>query len=181
MGSATNRNSRRTWPALFCLALSGSILRASEPGQRERAVRWADYYAAMYGVPPDLVRAIIEVESGWQPQVVSNKGAVGLMQLMPGTAVTFGVTNRFVVQENIRGGVAYLARLLRLFRGDLRLVTAAYLAGEDRILSAGLRFSNIAVFQYVSKVALVYRQVRFKRIQSEQDAEAAAVEGGNSP
>ena len=52
---------------------------------------------------------------------MSTKGAAGLMQLMPTTAMTFGVTNRFNVQQNIRGGVAYLARLMKLFNGDLRL------------------------------------------------------------
>ena len=71
---------------------------------------WADYYATANRVPPELVQAIIEVESAWQAHAMSTKGAVGLMQLMPATAVTFGVTNRFDVQQNIRGGVAYLAR-----------------------------------------------------------------------
>ncbi len=69
-----------------------------------------------YRVPPELVYAVIEVESAWQPRAVSNKGAVGLMQLMPATAVNFGVTNRFEIEQNIRGGVAYLARLLKLFQ-----------------------------------------------------------------
>ena len=87
-------------------------------GQSERttAMQWADYYAAVYRVPPDLVHAIIEVESAWQPRAISNKGAAGLMQLMPATAVTFGVTNRFEIEQNIRGGVAYLARLLKRVR-----------------------------------------------------------------
>ena len=64
--------------------------------------------------PPELVHAIIEVESAWHPRAVSNKGAAGLMQLMPATAVTFGVTNRFEIEQNIRGGVAYLARLTEI-------------------------------------------------------------------
>ncbi len=92
---------------------------------------WADYYATAFRVPPELVHAIIEVESAWQAHAMSTKGAAGLMQLMPATAVTFGVTNRFDVQQNIRGGVAYLARLMKLFNGDLRLATAAYVAGEN--------------------------------------------------
>ena len=109
-------------------------------------MQWADYYAAVYRVPPELVQAIIEVESAWQPRAVSNKGAAGLMQLMPSTAANFGVTNRFEIEQNIRGGVAYLARLLKLFNGDLRLVAAAYVAGEERILPVGLRYSNAEVF-----------------------------------
>jgi len=143
-------------------------------------MQWADYYAAAYRVPPELVHAIIEVESAWQPRAVSNKGAVGLMQLMPATAATFGVTNRFEIEQNIRGGVAYLARLLKQFNGDLRLVTAAYVAGEERIHSAGLRYSNAEVFAYVSKVALLYRQNGKRRVLLAPLAQTA-VEGGSSP
>jgi soluble lytic murein transglycosylase-like protein len=126
---------------------------------------WADYYATAYRVPPELVHAIIEIESAWQAHAMSNKGAAGLMQLMPATALTFGVTNRFDVQQNIRGGVAYLARLMKLFDGDMRLATAAYVAGENRILSAGLQYSNADVFEYVSKVARLYQQKRRKRLR----------------
>jgi len=136
---------------LSWLLVSGGVLCAGQ-SERATAMQWADYYAAVYRVPPDLVHAIIEVESAWQPRAVSNKGAAGLMQLMPATAATFGVTNRFEIEQNIRGGVAYLARLFKLFNGDLRLVTAAYVAGEERIRSAGLRYSNAEVFAYVSKV-----------------------------
>jgi len=92
---------------------------------------------------------------------------------MPATSVTFGVTNRFEVEQNIRGGVAYLARLVKLFNGDLRLVTAAYVAGENRILSAGLQYSNAEVFEYVSKVARVYQQKRLKRLRTEPVVESA--------
>ena len=141
---------------------------------------WADYYAAEYRVPPELVQAIIEVESAWQAHAMSTKGAAGLMQLMPATAVTFGVTNRFDVRQNIHAGVAYLARLMKLFNGDLRLTTAAYLGGENRILSAGLQYSNADVFEYVSKVARLYQQKRLKRLRREPLVEIAN-KGGNSP
>src|SRR5713226_306185 len=113
---------------LSCLFVAGGILCAGQ-SERAAAMQWADYYATAYRVPPELVHAIIEVESAWQAHAISTKGAAGLMQLMPTTAVTFGVTNRFDVQQNIRGGVAYLARLMKLFNGDLRLATAAYVAG----------------------------------------------------
>jgi Transglycosylase SLT domain/Transposase zinc-ribbon domain/ISXO2-like transposase domain len=81
---------------------------------RDVSARWAEYYAAVYQVPVELVAAIIDEESGWNPYAVSKKGAAGIMQLMPATAVRFGVRNRFLVRENIRGGVAYLAWLLKL-------------------------------------------------------------------
>jgi soluble lytic murein transglycosylase-like protein len=160
---------------LSCLFMFGGVLCAAQTA----AMEWADYYAGVYGIPPELVYAIIEVESAWQPHAVSNKGAAGLMQLMPATAVTFGATNRFEVEQNIRGGVAYLARLVRLFNGDLRLVTAAYVAGENRILSASLQYSNAEVFEYVSKVARLYQQKRLKRLRTEPVVESAN-RGGKS-
>jgi soluble lytic murein transglycosylase-like protein len=142
------------------------------------AVQLADHYAAVYQVPRELVHSIIEVESGWQPHAVSNKGAVGLMQLMPATAVTFGVTNRFEIDQNIRGGVAFLARLLKLFKGDLRLVAAAYITGEKQILRAGLQYSNAEVYKYVAKVARLYQEKRLKRLQTEVRA-PNTLQGGN--
>ena len=165
---------------LFCLFAAGAVVCVGQQDQLTTAMQWADHYVAVYQVPRELVHSIIEIESGWHPRAVSDKGAVGLMQLMPATALTFGVTNRFEIEENIRGGVAYLARLLKLFNGDLRLVAAAYLTGESRILPTGLAYSNAEVFQYVSKVARLYREKRFKRLQTDGLAQDA-LEGGNQP
>lgn len=119
-------------------------------------------YSRAYQVPVELVEAVIEVESNWSPHAVSSKGAVGSMQLMPATAVRFGVRNRFDIEDNIRGGVAYLAWLIRLFRGDLRLAVAAYFVGESRIRLRGLAHSSPEVFRYVSRVAKRYRAKRLK-------------------
>ena len=156
----------RESPRLLCLFAAGTIVCAAQQ-ERATAMQWADHYADVYQLPRELVHSIIEVESGWHPRAVSNKGAVGLMQLMPATAATFGVTNRFEIEQNIRGGVAYLARLLKLFDGDLRLVTAAYLTGENRILPTGLAYSDAEVYQYVSNVARLYREKRLKRLETE--------------
>jgi soluble lytic murein transglycosylase-like protein len=82
------------------------------------------------------------------------------MQLMPGTAVAFGVRNRFDIADNIRGGVAYLAWLLDHFDGDMRLAVAAYNAGHGRIVRAGLRYRAREVHRYVSRVAELYRRNR---------------------
>ena len=131
------------------------------------SARWAEYYASMYHVPIDLVAAIIDEESGWNPRAVSDKGAVGIMQLMPATARRFGVRNRFVVQENIRGGVAYLAWLKQKFSGDLRLITAAYYVGENTISSRGLDYSSSDVQGYVKRVAQRYRVRRVGRARSQ--------------
>ena len=137
-------------------------------GQTDRiaATEWAHYYAGRYAVPMDLVEAIVGVESGWQPNAVSPKGAAGLMQLMPATAVTFGVTNRFEVEQNVRAGIAYLAYLLTVFRGDVRLVAAAYVSGERRIVPSGLHYSNAAVFDYVRKVVRLYERNRLRRFST---------------
>lgn len=115
------------------------------------------YYAQQYGVSAALVRAVIQVESAWQPGVVSSKGAMGLMQLMPATAQHFGVVHPFYIHENVRGGVAYLAELQELFHGDLRLVMAAYAAGERQIRARGLSYSSEEVYVYVQRIAQQYR------------------------
>jgi soluble lytic murein transglycosylase len=144
---------------------------------RGLSTRWAEYYARVYRVPVDLVDAIIDEESGWNPYAVSTKGAVGLMQLMPQTAVRFGVRNRFRLDENIRGGVAYLAWLNHEFQGDLRLITAAYYVGETPILLRRLEYSSADVQGYVNRVARRYRarrrrKARFALVkQSEQEVE----------
>src|SRR6266852_2995995 len=124
------------------------------------SMRCAAFYAQAYHVPVELVAAIIQAESNWNPHAVSRKGAAGLMQLMPETAIRFGVRDRFDIEENIRGGVAYLAWLIRLFKGDLRLAVAAYQVGESQILSRGLAYSSQEVFDYVSRVAHLYRAMR---------------------
>ena len=134
------------------LAFSG------EPGSfREYEERWANHYARQYGIRPALVRAVIHVESAWNPRAVSPRGALGLMQLMPETCSRFGVAHPFSVDENVRAGVAYLAELENLFDGDVRLVLAAYNAGEKPILARGLSYSSAQVYVYVRLVLQRYR------------------------
>jgi len=137
---------------------------------RSLAVRWAQYYSASFRVPAELVFAIIDEESAWNPYAVSEKGAVGLMQLMPETAARFGVRNRFRLDENIRGGVAYLASLSREFDGDLRLITAAYYVGEAPLRQRKLEYSSADVQGYVMRVAGRYR-IRRKCAQSSETAD----------
>ena len=151
---------------LIVLFLFVGIARGAEPTpSRDYSARCAEYYASVYQVPVELVDAVIEVESNWEPYAVSPKGAAGLMQLMPATAVRLGVRNPFQIEENVRAGVKYLAWLMHLFRGDLRLVTAAYYAGECRILEKGLKYSSPDVYSYVSRVARLYRMKRLERMQ----------------
>lgn len=123
----------------------------------EYELGWARYYAHRDHVPEELVEAIIIVESGGNPYAISSKGAAGIMQLMPRTAYEFRVRNRFLIQDNIRAGVGYLALLMREFHGDLRLVVAAYYAGDGRIARQKLACSSRAIYNSVERVAAEYR------------------------
>ncbi len=125
--------------------------------------RKADDYSPMidkvctkYRVDPDLVKAVIQVESAYRPNAVSHAGAIGLMQLMPATASRFGVKEIYDPHENIHGGVKYLKFLLELFNNDLPLAVAAYNAGEGAVQ----RFKGIPRYtetqDYVRKVLTLY-------------------------
>jgi len=158
-------------PAVLCLCVlpvcTARPQSANVRQLRDLSTCWAEYYAAVYRVPIELVEAIIEEESAWDPYAISSKGAVGIMQLMPGTAVRFGVHDRFRVDENIHGGVAYLAWLKCRFNGDFRLMTAAYYVGEYPIALRGLDYSSPDVLGYVQRVS---RRYRAKRLESRGSA-----------
>jgi soluble lytic murein transglycosylase-like protein len=102
---------------------------------------------------PQLLHAVIAVESGYDAKAVSRKGAQGLMQLMPQTAQRFGVRNALDPLENVRGGALYLKWLLAYFGGDLKLALAGYNAGEQEVVRAGYRIPPIKETRdYVPKV-----------------------------
>jgi soluble lytic murein transglycosylase-like protein len=148
---------RRAAALLGIVIAAGPVFAGDPLSTREYEERCANYYARQYGVSPALVRAVIQVESAWQPGLVSSKGAMGLMQLMPATAQHFGATHPFYIHENVRAGVAYLAKLQELFHGDLRLMMAAYAAGEGPILARGLDYPSEEVYTYVQRIGQQYR------------------------
>ncbi len=112
--------------------------------------------APQYNLDPNLVMAIITVESAFNVQAVSHKNAQGLMQLIPATAERFQVKNVFDAEENIRGGMAYLRWLLAFFKGDVVLAVAGYNAGEGAVE----RFQGIPPYaetkNYVKKIQAQY-------------------------
>ena len=110
---------------------------AARHDRRSKYDQFIEHYANKYGIDPTLVRAVIQVESNFNPHCVSSKGARGLMQLMPATARRFGVKNIHDPEQNIHGGVRYLAYLMRLFNEDLPRVLAGYNAGENAVLKYG--------------------------------------------
>ena len=142
---------------LFVTAnLCAQSRRPAYPQDRREAEYYVSVYAPHYHVPIPLVRAIIERESNWQTCAVSPKGARGLMQLMPATALRLGVRDSCNINQNTSGGVRYLAWLMRLFHNDLRLVTAAYYAGEDIVARHGLAYRNPDVVAYVTRMRATY-------------------------
>ncbi len=116
-----------------------------------------DRAAAQYQVDPALVRAIIFAESGYNPSAVSKRGAIGLMQLMPGTAKAMGVEDCFDPEYNIYGGVKYFKKLFNQFDGDVKLALAAYNAGSRNVRE----FNGVPPFRatehYIQKVLKYYK------------------------
>lgn len=127
-------SSRRTTPEQSAASRNMSLVGGHSKEYLERLVRET---ASRHRIDPALVKAVVETESSWNPRAISNRGAVGLMQLIPGTAARMGVGNAFDPQENLEGGVRYLRTLLERYNGDLHLSLAAYNAGERAVDRAG--------------------------------------------
>ncbi len=115
-----------------------------------------DTYSKSYGLDPELIRAVIKEESGFQPFALSTSGAMGLMQLMPGTAEGLGVNDAYNIEQNILGGTQYLYYQLKEFDGDLSLALAAYNAGPNAVK----KYDGIPPYEqtqnYVKKVLNSY-------------------------
>ncbi len=109
---------------------------------------------------PNLLRAVIVVESGFNSRAVSKRGAMGLMQLMPATAARFGVSDPYDPRENVHAGARYLRVLMDLFGHDVRLALAAYNAGENAVQRNGGQIPPITETRaYVPRVLNIYRML----------------------
>ncbi len=134
-------------------------------GGRQEIDRQIREAAAGHGVEADLVRAVIEVESGFNPRAVSPAGARGLMQLMPATAADLGVQNPFDAGQNIVGGTRYLKQLLDRYGGNRRLALAAYNWGMGNLEKKPDSLPQ-ETRQYVLKVENAYRRYAESRLES---------------
>ncbi|MBI4681065.1 MAG: lytic transglycosylase domain-containing protein [Nitrospirae bacterium] len=134
-----------------------------QPQSKKNVPNTAHYHqivrskSAKYNVEPSLVKAVIKTESNWDAAVVSQKGAMGLMQLMPSTANDMDVRNPFNPEENIEGGIRYLRYLLNKFDGDITLALAAYNAGPKTVEKFGSIPPIPETQQYVKQVLSIYK------------------------
>jgi soluble lytic murein transglycosylase-like protein len=138
------------------LAAEASYLRSDKSFTEKDIDSAIEQAAARHNVDANLVRSVIKVESNFNPNAVSRKGAMGLMQLMPQTARSLNVTNPFDPQQNVDAGVRHLKKLLESYGGDVRLTLAAYNAGAGAVArSAGIpRFSETQ--NYVRRITNLY-------------------------
>jgi len=116
--------------------------------------------ARTHDVPQALLHALIKAESGYNPKARSAAGAVGLMQLMPGTAREMGVENALDPEDNVQGGARYLKRMLTLFDNDITLAVAAYNAGPDAVMRRGAVPPFAETRRYVPNVLREYRKLQ---------------------
>ncbi|MFC1840788.1 lytic transglycosylase domain-containing protein [Thermodesulfobacteriota bacterium] len=116
-----------------------------------------------FNLKPSLVKAVIMVESGFDPKAISKKGAQGLMQLMPKTAADMAVEDPHNPEENIFGGTRYLSKLMERFKNDIKLALAAYNAGPERVEE----YKGVPPFpeteRFINKVMSFYKQYELKK------------------
>ncbi len=160
-------------------AIIGTGASAERSGARTRTVTprpapwqlevWIHEYADRLELDPDLIRAVIQVESGFDPRARSHKGAMGLMQLMPETATELAVSDPYDPRQNIRGGAAYLRRMLRRF-GRTDLALAAYNAGPEAVARYGGVPPYAETRDYVEKVLRIHRHDPTFRLEHREPA-----------
>ncbi len=151
--TAANGAALRTTQSSFATSPEMSAI---DQANREKIEQMIREVSARYRVDPALVRAVMQTESNWNSSAVSRKGALGLMQLIPGTAQQLGVHNAFDPKQNLDGGVRYLHTLLERYNGDLDKALAAYNAGPGAVDRAGGIPRYRETRNYVQKVTDSY-------------------------
>ncbi len=160
-------------PELLSAETHGGVAAARRVIERRRQSLadlepYIDNLGRQYGIDPELVNAVIEVESAWNPRARSHKGALGLMQLLPSTGLRLGVRDPFDPWENVAAGIRHLRFLLDRFGGDLRLALAGYNAGENVVAARGDVPPYPETRSYVKQVLARYQQSGPRRAQSPQ-------------
>jgi soluble lytic murein transglycosylase-like protein len=143
---------------------------AEEMANREKIEQMIREVSARYNVDPALIRAVIKTESNWNSSAISRRGALGLMQLGPGTAQQLGVYNAFDPKQNLDGGVRYLHMLLQRYNGDLDRALAAYNAGPGAVDRARGVPRYRETREYVQKVTDSYFRPGSNRLPRAFDA-----------
>jgi soluble lytic murein transglycosylase-like protein len=160
-GGGVYRKDARTDAALTSPAQARAIARTASLDRFREHVKSA---AKKYALPEELLLAVMAVESHFDPSALSEKGAVGLMQLMPGTARDMYVMDAWAPEQNIEGGARYLRILANQYEGDLIRTLAAYNAGPEAVRRAGGAVPAIPETQeYVRKVVALYQAFRAGR------------------
>jgi len=149
------KRSRKALAAILLAAAMASWSAAADLRQFYNPI--VQKIAVKYGVEADLIHAIIRAESAYDNLALSEKGAMGLMQLMPETAAQYGVRNVFDAAQNIEGGTKYLKDLIRLYNRETKLVLAAYNAGQEAVKKYGGRIPPYQETRnYISRVMAKY-------------------------
>ncbi len=157
-GGGVYRSDPKTEAAARSPAKARAVAKSTMLEQYREHIRAA---AQKYALPEELLLAVMAVESSFDAQALSEKGAVGLMQLMPGTARDMFVADAWAPEQNIEGGARYLRILANQYEGDLIRTLAAYNAGPDAVRRAGGTVPNIPETQaYVRKVVALYQALK---------------------
>ncbi|MCL1864007.1 MAG: lytic transglycosylase domain-containing protein [Defluviitaleaceae bacterium] len=169
-GEATSRGLTPSNDGIGAVPFSAIMEYFSNGGEADEFLRQAieseiELAAVRHDIDPNLIRAVIRAESSYRHDAVSHAGAMGLMQLMPNTAASLGVTNPFDIRQNINGGTEYLRRMLDMFDQDIDLAVAAYNAGQGAVRRHGGIPPFAETQQHVPRVRQFFEEYTLQQYQ----------------